>query len=149
MSNGYGSKQSTLSGAQVIRRPGPRNPRYSNKISKKPSPGLWVMDESDYISNKESKIMNFIKSKLRNWLFNDDSKVAVNEADRNDDSLDIRHRSDEIRFSVVSASGGKIVQVTYYDERKDNNVNKLHIITPDEDLAVSLAQILQIEQLSR
>jgi hypothetical protein len=88
-----------------------------------------------------------IKSRLRNWLFNDDSDVPVLSKS---DPDELNFREDQsLHFTVIPAAGGRIVQVRGYDERNDRHINKLHIITPDEELATSLAQILQIEQLSR
>jgi hypothetical protein len=50
---------------------------------------------------------------------------------------------------VINAAGGRIVQVRYYDQKADRHSNKLHIITPEENLAESLAHILAIETISR
>lgn len=85
------------------------------------------------------------KQKLRNWLYDDgaDDAVAI-ERDEND-----LREEQSINFSVIPAAGGRIVQVRVYDHRKDHNVTKLHIITPEENLAESLAHILQIEVISR
>lgn len=88
-----------------------------------------------------------IKERFRNWLFNDDSDVPVLSRD---EPGELNFREDQaLHFTVIPAAGGRIVQVRGYDERNDRHINKLHIITPDEELATSLAQILQIEQLSR
>jgi hypothetical protein len=54
-----------------------------------------------------------------------------------------------INFSVVNASGGRIVQVRHYDLKSDRHRHSLHIITPEEDLATALAHILVIDNLSR
>lgn len=94
-----------------------------------------------------------LKQRLRRWLMNDvsDSELLSRPApdrDANDDVLNI-HDSNCITFRVVPANGGRIVQVQYFDERQDRHYTKLHLVTPDEDLAQSLAQILHLETLSR
>ena len=90
-----------------------------------------------------------IRQRIRNWLYADQN----NEPDaviRDDDDDEVRFDHDQvIHFAVIPAAGGKIVQIRYYDRKQDRHYNKLHLITPDEDLATSLAQILHLETLSR
>lgn len=91
-----------------------------------------------------------LKRKFREWLYDDgqeDECLAVAE-DYRDNELEIDH-DNAIHFAVLPANGGRIVQIRYYDRVKDRNLTKLHVITPDEDLAESLAHILQIEVISR
>jgi len=90
-----------------------------------------------------------LKQKFRNWLYNDgnDDLCEVAE-DSHSDELEINH-DNAIHFAVLPANGGRIVQIRYYDRVKDRNLTKLHVITPDENLAESLAHILQIEVISR
>lgn len=93
------------------------------------------------------KKMVSIKQRIRNWLNSDDYNevsVCVEDSD-----VEIRDQENSMNFNVVSASGGRIVQVRYYDRKSDRTVTKLHIITPDENLAESLAHILAIETMSR
>ena len=96
-------------------------------------------------NQKRRKIKMSFKQKLREWLY-DDSNEPPPRIERDENDL---REEQAINFSVIPAAGGRIVQVRVYDHRKDHNVTKLHIITPEENLADSLAQILQIEQLSR
>lgn len=98
----------------------------------------------------KGKKMNFIKRKLRNWLL--DGPDHYNEAvciSTDDDELNIGNQDNAMNFNVVSAAGGRIVQVRYYDRKSDRHSNKLHIITPEENLAEALAHILTIETMSR
>ena len=91
-----------------------------------------------------------LKRKFREWLFDDDgtdNECMVAE-DSPSDELEINH-DNAIHFAVLPANGGRIVQIRYYDRVKDRNLTKLHVITPDENLAESLAHILQIEVISR
>ena len=96
-------------------------------------------------NQKRRKTKMSFKQKLREWLY-DDSDESPPHIDRDENDL---REEQAINFSIIPAAGGRIVQVRVYDQRKDHNVTKLHIITPEENLADSLAQILQIEQLSR
>lgn len=95
-----------------------------------------------------------IRERIRDWLLRDEPDYVDNEKDecivRENDSDDFQIDHDStIHFQVVPASGGRIVQIRYYDRIKDRGATKLHVITPDENLAESLAQIFQIETLSR
>ena len=96
-------------------------------------------------NQKRRKTKMSFKQKLREWLY-DDSNETPPHIERDENDL---REEQAINFSIIPAAGGRIVQVRVYDHRKDHNVTKLHIITPEENLAESIAQILQIEQLSR
>ena len=103
---------------------------------------------------RKKKMMKLnLRQRLRNWLLNDPDEESNQfdhyASDKSDtDDLQIDHES-AFHFSVIPASGGKIVKVGYYDRVKDRNVSKLHIITPDEKLEEAIAHIFQIEVLSR
>lgn len=107
-------------------------------------PYATVTSVSEAKQKRRKTKMSF-KQKLREWLYDDSNEVPM-AIERDDNDLREEHA---IHFSVIPAAGGRIVQVRVYDHRTDRNSNKLHIITPEENLAESLAQILQIEQLSR
>lgn len=126
MSGGYSSKRSTAIGRGVG------------------IPYATVTPMANAKQKRRKTNMSF-KQKLREWLYDDSNEVPM-AIDRDENDL---REEQAIHFSVIPAAGGRIVQVRVYDHRTDRNSNKLHIITPDENLAESLAQILQIEQLSR
>ena len=135
MSGGYASKKSMAIG---------RMPRIPNIPT---TAGESARFDSRLKAKKEKK-MNFIKRKLRDWLYND-SEFANQVAIVDRDEADISDHENSINFNVINAAGGRIVQVRFYDRKTDRHSNKLHIITPDEDLATSLAHILAIETMSR
>ncbi len=112
---------------------------YANKINPAKITGAKQ-------KRKEPK-MNFIKRKIRDWVMRDEAVCIAVEDDDND--IDLNRQENSINFNVVNASGGRIVQVRYYDRKTDRNYSKLHIVTPDENLAESLAHILAIETMSR
>lgn len=124
MSGGYSSKRNMANGRGI------------------PYATVTSMAEAN---QKRRKTKMSFKQKLREWLY-DDSNVTPPRIERDENDL---REEQAINFSIIPAAGGRIVQVRVYDHRKDHNVTKLHIITPEENLADSLAQILQIEQLSR
>jgi hypothetical protein len=121
---------------------------YSSKKNMTIGRGLAIpatsMAKYNTVKPKRKPKMSF-KQKLREWLY-DDSNESIPTIERDENDL---REEQAIHFSVIPAAGGRIVQVRVYDHRTDRNSNKLHIITPEENLAESLAQILQIEQLSR
>jgi len=107
-------------------------------------PYATVTSASEAKQRRRKTKMSF-KQKLREWLYDDSNEVPM-AIERDDNDL---REEQAINFSVIPAAGGRIVQVRVYDQRKDHNVTKLHIITPDENLAEALAHILQIEVISR
>jgi hypothetical protein len=56
---------------------------------------------------------------------------------------------DPIRFKVQQVSGGTVVETKWYDYKKDENRIKLHIVTPDENLAESIGKIVTMELLQK
>lgn len=93
-----------------------------------------------------------IRQRIRNWLFNDSDHadvpqpVSTGKLARAHPSVDSEQG---FRFTVMPASGGKIVQVEHYDRRKDQHHSKLYIIGPDDKFGEEIEQIYAMEQLSR
>lgn len=56
---------------------------------------------------------------------------------------------DALNFSVWSATGGKVIQLSSYDPRTDRYNNSLYIVTDQENLGEELAHIITREALSR
>lgn len=52
-----------------------------------------------------------------------------------------------MNFSVYKANGGFVIEYRLYDQHKDRNDNKLHIITEDQDLGEELGKIISFEAL--
>jgi hypothetical protein len=57
--------------------------------------------------------------------------------------------SDGMTFNIHRASGGMVVEHSYYDEKAVCNHQSIHIITDDQDLGEQLAKIITIEMLRR
>ena len=56
---------------------------------------------------------------------------------------------DPINFRVQTVSGGTVVESRWYDHKKDEHRTKLHIVTPDENLADSIGKIVTMELLQK
>ena len=54
-------------------------------------------------------------------------------------SIDSRQK---LNMSLMPATGGSILQITWYDDKRDHHDNDLYIINDEEDLAPQLASIL-------
>lgn len=52
-------------------------------------------------------------------------------------------------FKLYPATGGHIVEYSYYDEKKDQNNQALHLIPSDQDLGDALSKIMTLEALRR
>lgn len=90
--------------------------------------------------------MKWLKSKLRNWIFEQDS-VAVEKTSRLVSTRDIDHHG--MNFTIMNAVGGYVMQYTQYDEKNDRHDRRLHIITSDQDLGQSIAHIITYEMLRK
>jgi hypothetical protein len=96
--------------------------------------------------------MNWLKKKVYHWInsaYNDEVAVC--------DSLSIRHStvtstldSDRnIRFNVYKASGGTIIETSFYDRHKDRHNTSLHVITDDQDIGKEIGKIITMETLKQ
>jgi hypothetical protein len=54
-----------------------------------------------------------------------------------------------MNFRLYPATGGHIVEYSYYNERTDQNTQALHLIPSDSDLGDSLSKIMTLEALKR
>jgi hypothetical protein len=131
MNGGYASKQNMANGRGI---PYPT-----------PMPKMANIKTSTASLRNKAKMKFSFKQKLRDWLYSDDADEAV-YVERDHDRPDFEGG---INFRVINAQGGRIVQVHYYDNKTDRNRTSLHLITPDEDLAASLAHILALETLGK
>jgi len=63
-----------------------------------------------------------------------------------DDEIDL---TDPIRFSVQTVQGGTLIETRWHDEKKDEYVRKLHIVTDNENLSEAIGKIVTMELLKR
>ena len=63
-----------------------------------------------------------------------------------DNEIDL---TDPIRFSVQTVQGGTLIETRWHDEKKDEYVRKLHIVTENENLSEAIGKIVTMELLKR
>jgi hypothetical protein len=85
------------------------------------------------------------KQRLRDWL-NDSGEIEDSYA------VDVIQTSSidndrGINFKVFKATGGTIIETSFYDRQKDRHHNSLHVITDDKDIGKELGKIITMETL--
>lgn len=90
-------------------------------------------------------MLNWLRHKLHNFIFpKEEVKAANSIAVRESDGPDI----EGMRFSVMVAEGGTIVQMRTYDRRKDEQNSKTYVIPDTEqDIAHRIGQIVSLEMM--
>lgn len=103
--------------------------------------------------------MNWVKKKFVRWIkrdwYNCEDELACPEATQVSgygNSAKIgssRHVDSPVRFNftVIPASGGRIVEFNTYDHHKDRSINTVHVIPDDVDFSNELTKIVSIELL--
>ncbi len=88
-------------------------------------------------------MINWLRTKLHNFIFpRDELAKSSNLSVRESTDADI----DGMRFTVMPAEGGTIVQMRTYDRRKDESNNKTYVIPDTEqDIAYRIGQIVAME----
>lgn len=88
---------------------------------------------------------NWLRTKLHNFIFPSDTAASpgLNRATvRENHDVDV----EGMRFTVMPAEGGTIVQMRTYDRRKDESKNTTYIIPDTEhDVAHRIGQIVALE----
>ena len=89
------------------------------------------------------------KQRFRDWLNSDTENSMAEEiydisAVRQSPSID---NDRGINFKVFKASGGTIIETSFYDRQKDRHQNSLHVITDDKDIGKELGKIITMETL--
>ena len=87
--------------------------------------------------------MNWLKRKIIRWMRDDWNSKPVAQIDCSEPSVDI----EGLRFNVMPAQGGTIVQIRHYDRKTDRHNNITHIIPDGEDVAERIGQIVSMELL--
>jgi hypothetical protein len=87
--------------------------------------------------------MTTLRIKLANWLLGSKPEQKNNifgmtiEPSRR---RSIAEDSGTVSFTVHTASGGYVVESSYYDEKNDRTERTLHIITSQEDFSTELGK---------
>lgn len=82
-----------------------------------------------------------LRTKLANWLLGkkpDQNIFGMTIQTSNRRSL--AEDSGTVSFTVHTASGGYVVESSYYDESRDRTERTLHIITGQEDFSAELGK---------
>jgi hypothetical protein len=87
---------------------------------------------------------NWLRTKLHNFIFPQDTVANEGITVRESETADI----EGMRFTVMPAEGGTIVQLRTYDRRKDESNMKTYVIPDTEsDVAHRIGQIVAMELL--
>ena len=103
---------------------------------------------------------NWLRQRLINLLVGEHAEIkvvgskgglrAVRDFDEiedcSDNGIDL---PDPINFKVQQVNGGTVIETRYYDSKKDDHRVKLHIVTPEENLAESIGKIVTMELLQK
>ena len=102
---------------------------------------------------------NWLRRKLHNFLYPEENSTLSSYSDRkmavairgggNHHSHTLGSENEPLRFTVYNASGGKIVEISHYDQRTDRHSTSLHIITSDEDFGAELGKIAFLEAIKK
>lgn len=65
------------------------------------------------------------------------------------DSNSIHLSTSPMNFRIYQATGGYIVEYSYYNENTDRHDQALHLIPSELDMATELAKIMTLEALKR
>jgi hypothetical protein len=121
--------------------------------------GQWAVGTTSISSNKyplgrampstnETKrtfMKKTIKQRFVSWLLKNDNEddyapsIAVESS-----GIDLEGA---VRFDLVSATGGRILQVRRWDRKRDNHDMVTYVIPSGEDVGQRVAKILNLELL--
>jgi hypothetical protein len=97
--------------------------------------------------------MRWLKKKLYHWInsaYSDEISVPCEDRSIGRSMAVSTLDSDRnIRFNVYKASGGTIIETSFYDRHKDRHNNSLHVITDDKDIGKELGKIITMETLKQ
>ena len=88
---------------------------------------------------------NWLRQKLHNFLYpSDRADVPKSNLVARSNDVDI----DGLRFNIMVAEGGTIMQVRSYNQRTDQSTTKTYVIPDDEqDVAHRVGQIVAMEMI--
>ena len=85
-------------------------------------------------------MMNWLRTKLHNFIFPQDIPMPS-------DRIMEKHEADieGLRFTVMPARGGTIVQLRSYDSKRDQHDYATYVIPDGEDIAQEVGRIVSME----
>ena len=96
--------------------------------------------------------MNWLKKKLYHWInstYDNDTLVCEPHSIGRSIAVSTLDSDRNIRFNVYKATGGTIVETSFYDRHKDRHNASLHIITDDQDIGKEIGKIITMETLKQ
>ena len=93
--------------------------------------------------------MNWFKKLVVKWVREDwenankQEKVALNSVAVREQDVDI----EGLRFTLMAAHGGAILQIRKYDNRTDRNLYNTYLIPDGDDIAERVGHIVSMELL--
>lgn len=98
---------------------------------------------------RKHTVKRTLKQKFREWLFdsNDQDKILNGIGITIDEDTIDSERC--IKFKVFNASGGRIIETSFYDSQKDRNRRSLYVITNDQEIGHEIDKIITMEHLKQ
>lgn len=87
-------------------------------------------------------MMNWLRTKLHNFIFPQDAPMAPDRIMEKQEA-DI----EGLRFTVMPARGGTIVQLRNYDSKNDRHTYATYVIPDGEDISQEVGRIVSMELL--
>lgn len=93
---------------------------------------------------KRKKMKLTLKQRLRNWLMNSDNEIELDSIPQPETA---HIQSNGMRFQLFKASGGYVIETTHYDDRRDERINKMYVVTEEQDIGKEIGKIITMEAL--
>ena len=120
--------------------------------------GPWAIGKNNICSNKypmgraipspnqtkRTFMKKTIKQRFVEWLLRNDHEDHYAQDVVESSDIDLEGA---VRFDLVSATGGRILQVRRWDRKRDNHDMVTYVIPSGEDVGQRVAKILNLELL--
>jgi hypothetical protein len=96
--------------------------------------------------------VSWLKKKLYHWLnsaYDNEAVICETHSIGRSMVTSTLDSDRNIRFNVYKATGGTIIETSFYDRHKDRHNSSLHIITDDQDLGKEIGKIITMETLKQ
>jgi hypothetical protein len=90
-----------------------------------------------------------LRQRLRDWLIQDDMPCETIISSSRSIQMNTLDSDRGIRFNVYKATGGTVIETSFYDRHKDRHNSSLHVITDDQDLGKEIGKIITMETLKQ
>lgn len=104
--------------------------------------GIKEVEAQDRAEREESIYTNHPRATMKVGL-----AIPRSKGTRDDNHVNLNQSA--MNFRLYPATGGHIVEYSYFNERTDMNQQALHLIPSDADLGESISKIMTLEALKR